>query len=274
MSNEKKSKRAKKNAETQTITSADVGTLDTMNLEAAAEAQAEASREDAELDAIASEGEAPAAETPQGDFDTIVASYAKEMLDTVAIATGKAFDERASFERVKNPTNENIHKTIKKARAAMITHGAAAVMTACTVSPDTFNRVVHDGSRYNVYAMGKVADIIAAVTGAGQRNQINRAVIKSLFNFAAAGLTFTGEAAKAAASDKIRFADVSARKHLVSHTVSASTAPTQASSTMQALETLGVVKREGSSKNPTFTLTAHPIVAKLRDVFNPMPAAA
>jgi hypothetical protein len=56
---------------------------------------------------------------------------------------------------------------------------------------------------------------------------------------------------------------VSLRSALHRHTVSASTAPTQASSTMQALETLGLVKREGSVRNPTFTLTDHPAVAHL-----------
>ena len=53
------------------------------------------------------------------------------------------------------------------------------------------------------------------------------------------------------------------RKVLIRHTVSASTAPTQASSTMQALATLGVVKAEGSTRNPVYKLTNHPVVEKL-----------
>nr|WP_272481345.1 hypothetical protein [Methylobacterium sp. B34] len=35
---------------------------------------------------------------------------------------------------------------------------------------------------------------------------------------------------------------------------------------MQALETLGIVKREGSSRNPTFTLTDAPITKRLEEV--------
>ncbi|AWV14862.1 hypothetical protein A3862_04550 [Methylobacterium sp. XJLW] len=56
------------------------------------------------------------------------------------------------------------------------------------------------------------------------------------------------------------------RKHLLRHTVSASTAPTQASSTMQALETLGIVRREGSARNSTFHLTEAPVTQQLEAV--------
>jgi ABC-type microcin C transport system duplicated ATPase subunit YejF len=54
--------------------------------------------------------------------------------------------------------------------------------------------------------------------------------------------------------------------HLVRHTVSASTAPTQASSTMQALETLGVVKRSGSGKNPVFEVVDGPLTRKIEEL--------
>ncbi|WP_372708705.1 hypothetical protein, partial [Klebsiella pneumoniae] len=136
------------------------------------------------------------------------------------------------------------------------------VMLAAQVDPSFINRTLHDGSCYNVYAIDKVADAVKGLADGVVSNAINRACMVSLFNMRKAGLPFTGEVAKACASDKHPI-DLAIRKHLVRHTVSASTAPTQASSTMQALETLGIVKREGSSRNPTFTLTDAPIVQRL-----------
>jgi len=94
---------------------------------------------------------------------------------------------------------------------------------------------------------------------------INIAVMKSMFKFRAAGLSFTGEMAKCCASDKIRIA-ASLSKELVRYTVSASTAPTQASSTMQALQTLGVVINKGSPKLPVYELTDTPATTRLQSL--------
>lgn len=53
------------------------------------------------------------------------------------------------------------------------------------------------------------------------------------------------------------------RQHVISHIVSTSTAPTQASSTMQALVTLGVCKTNGAGKNPTHAALDAPVARKL-----------
>ena len=50
----------------------------------------------------------------------------------------------------------------------------------------------------------QVADLVDGLTTGVLRNAINIAVMRSLFNFRKAGIPFTGEMAKAAASDKIR----------------------------------------------------------------------
>ena len=55
-----------------------------------------------------------------------------------------------------------------------------------------------------------------------------------------------------------------ARAHLISHIVAEGTAPTQASSSMQAFVTLGIVTRNETGKNPTFKLTDAPITKKLQ----------
>src|SRR5690606_11506121 len=146
------------------------------------------------------------------------------------------FDERSDFEARKNPDNDSIQKSLKKSRSALQRHQVAALIAATNVRPDFINGSRSVGSAYNVYAIDKVADLVAGLNGGFVRNAINLAVCKSLFRFRAAGETFTGEMARAAASDKLRVQGA-IKAHLVRHTVSASTAPTQASSTMSALQT-------------------------------------
>lgn len=213
---------------------------------------------------------APIAELPTDvqDFDSVLASVSNEDVDAKLAATVAAIDERADFEKVKDASNTKIQKTIGKVRSQICTKRAARLLCATNVDPTILNRSLHDGARYNVYAMGKLSDVIYGLTNADDgvkgaiRNSINLACMRSLFHFRAAGVQFTGELAKCAASDKIRV-EHAVKAMLVRHTVAASTAPTQASSTMQALETLGIVRRSGSSKNPNFDLTSNPIVGKL-----------
>ncbi len=185
--------------------------------------------------------------------------------------TKTAIDDRQSFEDLKDPDNANIHRTLKKVRGSLERAFAAKVMVAANQDPNFINRVLMDGSCYNVYAIGKYADLVDALAGTGMRNAINIAVTRSLFAFAKAGLEFNGEMAKAAASDKIRVS-AEVQRHLIRHTVSASTAPTQASSTMQALQTLGIVAIDGSRKNPKYKLLDNAVTDRLREVVEAMAA--
>ena len=207
------------------------------------------------------------AEQPQ-DFADVLAAVSSEDVNAKVEATRKALTERSDFERVKDPDNGKIQKPLDRVWKQITTQRAARLMCAVSFDPETLNRVIHEGARYNVYAMGKLGDAIWGLTNSedGKRGQITNAInlacMRSLFRFRADGTQFTGEMAKAAASDKIRV-DAKVRELLVRHTVSASTAPTQASSTMQALESLGIVRRSGSGTNPNFDLTANPIVGAL-----------
>lgn len=179
---------------------------------------------------------------------------------THAVAIGAAFDARMAFEKVTG--NDNIQKTLTKSRNQLASPRAAAVILACNVDISDINRSVHTGKCYNVYAIGKLSDMVYGVSGGAVNNAINIAIMKTLFKFRGADLVFTGEMAKACASDKIRI-DAAINRVMVRHTVSASTASTQASSTMQALVTLGVVNKSGSHKNPTYTLTDAPVTHAL-----------
>ena len=202
--------------------------------------------------------------TEADSFTAMMAGMTAVEIEPVALRIVERFSARVAYETDKNPDNLNIHRTLRKTQAELSRESSQKVMLACGVDPSFIDRQLRDGARYNVYAIDKVADLVSYLAGNVSLNRINNAVIRSLFRFEAAELDFTGEMAKAAASDKIRV-EPRFRAHLTSHTVSASTAPTQASSTMQALVTLGVVKAEGSSKNPTFRLTDSAATRYLRE---------
>ena len=83
---------------------------------------------------------------------------------------------------------------------------------------------------------------------------------------------FTGVHAQASASDKVKL-PTGHRKWCSGHSVSASTAPTQSSSTMNALTVMGVVENTGTTKSPIWKLTDTPQTAAFRNMYQPQAAA-
>jgi hypothetical protein len=146
---------------------------------------------------------APASDDMPHAFTDLTDSFGQEQVEEMVLAIDSAFGERQAFETAKNPDNANIHRTLKKAREYMTRSSwAARVMLATNMDPQVINRTIHDGSCYNVYAIGKLADVIGAVGTGIVQNAINNACMRSLFKFRAAGLVFTGELAKAVASTR------------------------------------------------------------------------
>lgn len=188
----------------------------------------------------------------------VLSAISREDAEVMQRRVIASLDERDAFEASKKGDGHNILKTIKKARSKLaVSLDPARVLFAANVDPEFMNRELSDGNRYNVYAIDKVQDFLNFLGGAKGEltNAINIACMKSLFAFKKAGTPFTLDYAKGAASkDYARSLDSAVQKLLISHTVAKTTAPTQSSSTMQALVTLGVVNAIGSRKNPTYEL--------------------
>ena len=204
--------------------------------------------------------------TQQPSFDDLMAGVDANMIAEMASKVAREFDDRATFERRMRPNNESIQKTLAKSRAKLIQAHITQAMFAANVAPNFVNRSLAADKRYNVYAIEKAADLLATLAGKAQlNNAINRAIVKSMIAFRASGVAFTGNSADAATSDKIKVENGTA-KLLTRHTVSASTAPTQSSSTMNALETLGIVRNTGTFRQPVYELTALPQTEKLVEI--------
>lgn len=198
-------------------------------------------------------------------FATVLKAVTTEQIDTMRTALTTAFETRAEFQRAKDPTRESIQDHLKAGIKALGTDAALKVLVAAEVDANFVNRSSNNGSAYNVYAVQKVIDLVAALESGVMHNAVNNAVSRSLFAFKNAGEKFTGEMARAAVSDKIRVQGQIA-KLLVRHTVSAATAPTQMSSTMQALATLGIVENKGTKLEPHYEVTDTPQARRLAEI--------
>ena len=220
-----------------------------------------------ELEApVADEPAAPVTDEPQKTLAELLNDVTEEDKTLMLARIAKAFDTRAATEQAQNPANTNIQDTLKKGIKKMALPGIAAMICATGVDPDVINRSIVEGKRFNVYGIDKLNDLLHGLNSGHFQNAINQAVMRSMFKFRKAGVAFTGMMVQAAISDKV-IVDKAMNALLVRHTVSAATAPTQASSTMNALVALGVVVNKGSAKYPIWELTNAPVVAELEKRF-------
>lgn len=176
-----------------------------------------------------------------------------------------AIDSRRTYETAKNPNNTSMDRTLKAITVAMPKPSIAAALQVVGVDPTVITRSTRDGAMMNVYAVQKMVDLLEGLAFGNIKNAINLAVMRSIFACKKEGHAFTTTLAQAAASDKVKV-DKAIAQVLVRHTVSAATAPTQASSTLSALETLGIVKRTGSTRAAVWELTESPQTERLRSL--------
>jgi hypothetical protein len=201
-------------------------------------------------------------------FITALRSHDDNDAKSFALAVVQEFDTRIAYENTKNSENDNIVKTLNKSSAKLASVSAARVMMTCNVAASFINRAERVNAKYNVYASEKLADIIASLRDARCfTNAINNAIVRSMLKCDAAKIAFTHKLAIASASDKVNV-DATMRKHLVRHTVSVSTASTQASSTMNALVTANICEEyRDDSNNVAYRLRDNVQVAALREIY-------
>jgi len=197
------------------------------------------------------------------NFADLMASVTNAQIAAMMKTVNGAIDARMEFEHRQRPNNDSIQTKLKSAKTKLVTENAATVITATGTDADFINRSITEGRRFNIYAVDKIADVVQGLKSGIFRNAVNIAVIKSLFQFKVAGVPFSGEAATAATSNKIKVSQAM-NKILVRHDVSAATAPTQTSSTMSALQTLGIVENIGNAKFPIWQLTNAPVVEHIQ----------
>lgn len=178
----------------------------------------------------------------------------------------KGFDDRTAFEATHAPANSSIQTKLVSYRKKMVLPGIAALTLAANLDPNFMNGSgVNATKRFNVYSIDKLTDLLQGLNSGHIKNAVNKAIVESLFRFQKAGVPFTAIAAQGAVSANLKVEkDIAGL--LVRHTASPGTAPTQSSSTMNALVTLGAVQNIASPKHPVWQLTEAPVVDRLREV--------
>lgn len=240
------------------------------------QATAEANGSD-QASAQADEAEAEDDEDPVIDvksFSELLDAVSNDSVEAMQRALTVAFADRAAYEREINPNNDNIQKTLTKVQRGHLAHGISKAMHAIGLDPNYLNKSEVSGKRRNVYALEKLQDLIYGASSGWVKNAINAAVLVSMVRLEKANVPFTGAIAKACASDKIAV-DAQLKGLLARHTVSESTASTQSSSTMTALEDLGAVVNLGTQKHPVWKFADSAIGKRLREITETklMPAA-
>jgi len=195
-------------------------------------------------------------------FEVNVADATAEIQKAIVANISAAFSERMSFEARERPSNTSIQAKLIVEQRKLTNIGVAGVMFAAEVDTNFVNRSLVEGKRFNIYAVQKVSDLLTGLASGTFRNAVNIAVMKSMFQFRAAGLSFNGVAVLAATSDKVKV-ESGMKAVLIRHTVSAATASTQGSSTMNALLAIKAVTNTGTAHQPIWELTTAPVVDQL-----------
>lgn len=176
-----------------------------------------------------------------------------------------AFDARASYEAAKNAENSNIQETIKDLRKSVNHSAIAQVFMSANVSADFINRAERNNARFNVYSAQKVVNVARAAKSASALNHYTKAILLSLREFAKAKVSFTHKDAIAACSIDSKVA--ASKEALIKRyekIVSASTASTQASSSVNALLQFAcVTEKRDSANNVCYELNENEITQAL-----------
>lgn len=220
----------------------------------------------AEEKAPAIEDEAIVVPHVPGELKDLMSNVPEAVLKQKQAEVIAAFETRIAFEQAQPSVSDKMIPNLKSCMASLASETGARLLAALDIDMGFVNREVAKGSRFNVYALQKVCDLVTAMTAGFMKNAVNRAVLKSMFTCRDNEVAFNGDLALAAVSDKIRIEPRFA-KHLTRHTVSQNTASTQKSSTMNALEALGIAtsnKQRGAAE--VFTLTDTPQTRRLQEV--------
>lgn len=198
-------------------------------------------------------------------FTAAAAALSDETAKEAALTLVRNIDTRAAFEKAKNADNAKIQATLDNVRATFGKSSVARFCVAAGIDLNFINRTERTGAHFNVYAALKEANIAEVTMNDKAWNAINVAIVKSLFKCAKAEIEFSHKIAVACCSKNITI-DAGVSRHLVRHTVSPTTASTQASSTMNALQVCGVVSEyKNESGLVCYRLADTPLTAAIRE---------
>lgn len=163
------------------------------------------------------------------------------------------FDARVAFEIDADAENLSIQATLAAQRKSMTHEKIAATMLACNVDVAFINRQERKDSRYNVKSITKVENIARFLVKVERLNHYTLAILKSAIALTENDMTMTHDDAFSACSADLKAKNASKRKHIshYSNVVATSTANTQSSSSINALQMYHILIETRDAANNT-----------------------
>lgn len=174
-----------------------------------------------------------------------VQTYSAELQASIAA--------RITHERCKNGDNHSIASCLNGIAKDVAHDSIASIMLQSNCDADFINRSERVSARYNVYAAEKVANVARAIAVVKTLNHYTRAIFASALALEASAFVLSHKSAVAACSSSIKHSDAKQERVLKSTRyakhVAAQTASTQASSSLNALATMGVFSETRDASN-------------------------
>lgn len=164
-----------------------------------------------------------------------------------------AIDARAEYERAKNEDNDTMQAKLKTFKRDTTHDAIVDTFMLCNVSANTINHAMRSNARFNEKAFVKVINIARTLCKVDALNIYTRAIFDSIKAFEDAELALTESEARACCSADSKLSDKTRNKLLrkTAKVYNASTASTQASSTVQALRAFNVIREERDASGQT-----------------------
>lgn len=170
-----------------------------------------------------------------------------------------AIETRIAYEQDKCASNDTIVKTLRDLQKNVSHDAIASVLAASNVDAEFINRQERVNARFNVYSAEKVVNIARNVAKVATLNHYTRAIVATALALEAQDKRLTHRDAVCACSANVKHTDSKRESVLKSMRyakhISANTARTQASSSLNALQVFDIVRESRDESNAaTFTL--------------------
>jgi uncharacterized protein YcfL len=168
-------------------------------------------------------------------------------------AANDACDTRIAYEALKNVDNESIKSKLNAIRKTLTNEKIASVLIACSYDVANMNTQERVSNRRNVYAIQKEMNAAQFIAVAASLNHYSLAIFKTALALETATFALTHATARAACSVDVK-TSVAAQQSIViknryAKHIDASTASTQSSSSINALQALNVFVESRNAAN-------------------------
>jgi hypothetical protein len=167
-------------------------------------------------------------------------------------ALNAALDSRQAYETSKSCA-DSMTANIAALRKSVTHSDIATVLLTANVDAEFINRSERSNNRYNIYAAQKVDNAARAVKNVATLNHYTLACLRVAIAFEADASKLTHKDAVSACSASVKHSDAKREKIIkslryASH-VAANTASTQASSSINALQSLNILSETRDASN-------------------------